>query len=228
MYKDHSILAIIPARGGSKGIPGKNIFEVSGKPLIAYTLEAASGSQYIDYVLVSTDSQEIADTAKKYGGQVPFLRPAELASDTAKTIDAVVHCVKEMKESQMQEFESVVLLQPTSPLRTSEDIDGAIELFYQNDEKSLVSVSELDVNPVLIRRIEDGRAVPILNESSTVRRQDFKKYYRVNGAIYINRACELTPETSLNDNETAYIMDSSHCIDIDSMDDIEALKRQLS
>lgn len=228
MYNDHTILAIIPARGGSKGIPGKNIFEISGKPLIAYTLEAACGSKYIDYVLVSTDSLEIADTAKKYGGQVPFLRPAELASDTAKTIDAVVYCVKEMKETLQKEFDAVILLQPTSPLRTAEDIDGAIELFYQKGEQSLVSVSELDVNPVLIRRVEDEKAVPILNESSTVRRQDFKKYYRVNGAIYINKTSELTTETSLNDNEIAYIMDNSHCIDIDTMDDIEALKRQLS
>ena len=227
MFKDHSILAVIPARGGSKGIPGKNIIEVAGRPLIAYTLEAAKNSRFIDYVLVSTDSEEIADAARKYGGEVPFLRPDELASDTAKTIDAVLHCVKEM-EKLGKSFDTVILLQPTSPLRTAEDIDGAIELFFKNGEKSLVSVSELDVNPVLIRRVEDGRAVPILNESSTVRRQDFKKYYRVNGAIYINKASELGSETSLNDNETAYIMDSSHCIDIDSMEDIEELKRQLS
>ena len=227
MFKDHSILAVIPARGGSKGIPGKNIIEVAGRPLIAYTLEAAKNSRFIDYVLVSTDSEEIADAARKYGGEVPFLRPDELASDTAKTIDAVLHCVKEM-EKLGKSFDTVILLQPTSPLRTAKDIDGAIELFFKNGEKSLVSVSELDVNPVLIRRVEDGRAVPILNESSTVRRQDFKKYYRVNGAIYINKASELGSETSLNDNETAYIMDSSHCIDIDSMEDIEELKRQLS
>ena len=227
MFKDHSILAVIPARGGSKGIPGKNIIEVAGRSLIAYTLEAAKNSRFIDYVLVSTDSEEIADAARKYGGEVPFLRPDELASDTAKTIDAVLHCVKEM-EKLGKSFDTVILLQPTSPLRTAKDIDGAIELFFKNGEKSLVSVSELDVNPVLIRRVEDGRAVPILNESSTVRRQDFKKYYRVNGAIYINKASELGSETSLNDNETAYIMDSSHCIDIDSMEDIEELKRQLS
>ena len=227
MFKDHSILAVIPARGGSTGIPGKNIIEVAGRPLIAYTLEAAKNSRFIDYVLVSTDSEEIADAARKYGGEVPFLRPDELASDTAKTIDAVLHCVKEM-EKLGKSFDTVILLQPTSPLRTAKDIDGAIELFFKNGEKSLVSVSELDVNPVLIRRVEDGRAVPILNESSTVRRQDFKKYYRVNGAIYINKASELGSETSLNDNETAYIMDSSHCIDIDSMEDIEELKRQLS
>ncbi|MCR5671741.1 MAG: acylneuraminate cytidylyltransferase family protein [Butyrivibrio sp.] len=224
MYKDHSVLAIVPARGGSKGIPGKNIIEVAGKPLVAYTLDAAKKSSFIDYVLVSTDSEEIAEVSKEYGAQVPFLRPAELATDTAKTSDAIFHAVKEM-ENLGRSFDAVVLLQPTSPLRTGSDIDAAIELFFEEGERSVVSVSEAEINPVLIRRVVDGKAVPILNTTSTVRRQDFEKFYRVNGAIYVNKASEISRDTSFNDNELAFVMEKNHCLDIDTMEDLENFKK---
>ncbi len=227
MYKDNKILAIVPARGGSKGIPNKNIYEVNGKPLIAYTLEQARKSKYIDYVMVSTDSDEIAETAIKYGARVPFMRPAELALDTSKTIDAIVDCINRLKDMNMK-YDVLILLQPTSPLRTFEDIDGALETFYDNQRQGLVSVSEVEINPLLIRKLEGNKAVPILDKSSTVRRQDFDKYYRVNGAIYINNTDEIDDSTSFNDNKIAYKMDPAHSLDIDEPEDIETMRTILN
>lgn len=224
MYKKNKILALIPARGGSKGIKNKNIVSVSGKPLIAYTIDAAKASKYIDYVYVSTDSEKIADVAIKYGALIPFMRDETLAQDTSKTIDAVMFSVNKFKEMGY-DFDYLVLLQPTSPLRTGEDIDAAIEKLLASTYTSLVSVSKVDDNPVLIRSIDDNNClVPILKQSSTVRRQDFKDYYRVNGAIYINKISELTLNTSLNDNLYAYIMPQDRSFDIDTMDDLKTLR----
>lgn len=224
MYKKNKILVLIPARGGSKGIKNKNIVSVNGKPLIAYTIDAAKASKYIDYVYVSTDSEKIADVAIKYGALIPFMRDETLAQDTSKTIDAVMFSVNKFKEMGY-DFDYLVLLQPTSPLRTGEDIDAAIEKLLASTYTSLVSVSKVDDNPVLIRSIDDNNClVPILKQSSTVRRQDFKDYYRVNGAIYINKISELTLNTSLNDNLYAYIMPQDRSFDIDTMDDLKALR----
>ena len=224
MYKKNKILALIPARGGSKGIKNKNIVSVNGKPLIAYTIDAAKASKYIDYIYVSTDSEKIADVAIKYGALIPFMRDETLAQDTSKTIDAVMFSVNKFKEMGY-DFDYLVLLQPTSPLRTGEDIDAAIEKLLASTYTSLVSVSKVDDNPVLIRSIDDNNClVPILKQSSTVRRQDFKDYYRVNGAIYINKISELTLNTSLNDNLYAYIMPQDRSFDIDTMDDLKALR----
>lgn len=150
MYKDKKTLAIIPARGGSKGIPYKNIMNINGKPLIAYSIEAAKQSKYIDYILVSTDDDKIKEVSLQYGASVPFLRPEEISNDTAKSIDVVIHGINYLKESG-EEFDYVVLLQPTSPLRTSQDIDEAIEILIKNEKESLVSVCEVEENPVLMR-----------------------------------------------------------------------------
>lgn len=219
MFDNQEIIAIIPARGGSKGIPNKNIYPLCDKPLIAYTIEAAKKSKYIDSVVVSTDSERISEVSKQYGAKVPFLRPDILASDTAKTIDVLIDALDRLQKNN-ENYHALILLQPTSPLRSTEDIDSAIEYFFANECESLVSVSEVKINPVLIRKIVDGKACPILNQSSTVRRQDFEKYYRVNGAIYINKIDELTGQTSLNDNSLAFIMPVSRSLDIDSLMDI--------
>ena len=136
------MLALIPARGGSKGIKGKNIIDINGKPLIAYTIEAGKQSKYIDDVVVTTDSEKIAEVSKKYGAEIPFMRPAEYAQDKSKTIVAVLHAIKELKR-QDKVYDTLVLLQPTQPLRTSEDIDKAIELYFEKSCMSLVSVSEV-------------------------------------------------------------------------------------
>ena len=201
MFKLKKILAIIPARAGSKGIKDKNIIDLNGKPLIAYSIEAGLKSKYIDKVVVTTDGEEIAREAIKYGAEVPFLRPEYLSSDNAKTIDAVIHCIEEM-EKLGEKYDYVVLLQPTQPLRQSWHIDEAIELILEKNEEALVSVS-------------NGYAVNLLSESSTKRRQDFQDFYKVNGAIYINKINQnLNNKTSLNDNKLVYIMDEKYDVDI--------------
>ena len=219
MYKGKKILGLIPARGGSKGIPHKNIIDLCGKPLISYTIEAGLDSKYIDYLIVSTDSQKIAETSEKAGAEVPFMRPAELASDTAKTVDAVVHAIKTLKEKG-QEFDTLVLLQPTQPLRTADDIDKSIEIYAEHDCNPLASVSLVDDHPLLIRSISEDKLTPLLNESSTCRRQDMPLYYRINGCIYINEINSISEKTSFNDNPVPYIMEPSHSIDIDELRDL--------
>lgn len=220
MINNKKILALIPARGGSKGIKDKNIIPLCGKPLIAYSIECAKKSTYIDEVLVSTDSPKIASIAKEFGASVPFLRPAELATDTSKSIDVIIHAIKEQQKSG-QSFDILVFLQPTSPLRKTEDIDNALAEFEKNDEKPLVSISEVIDNPILIRTLDkNGKLHNLLNTNSSVRRQDMEKYYRVNGSIYINRISEIDANTSLNDNIIPYIIPPHRAIDIDDMKDL--------
>ncbi len=215
MFRSFHILALIPARAGSKGIKNKNIKLLSGKELIAYSIEAAKNSRYIDDIVVSTDGKNIADIAIRCGAEAPFLRPAELADDISKTIDVVLHAVNYLsKEGRL--YDALVLLQPTQPLRTSEDIDLALEYFFKNDMQSIASVSEVESHPLLIRTItEKGKLESLLNKNSTCRRQDMPKFYCVNGAIYINKISELSNETSFNDNKIPFIMKREHSIDID-------------
>ncbi|GAA0104659.1 acylneuraminate cytidylyltransferase family protein [Paraclostridium sordellii] len=221
MY-DKKILAIVPARSGSKGIKDKNIINLNGKPLIAYSIEAGLKSKYINKVVVTTDGEEIAKVAKEYGAEVPFLRPKHLATDTSKTIDAVTHCIEKLK-NQGQEYDYVVLLQPTQPLRQAWHIDEAIELIIEKDEDALVSVSKVKDHPILMRTIdENGHAINLFEGSSTKRRQDFPDFYKVNGAIYINKINEnLNNDTSLNDNKLVYIMNEKYDVDIDEMLDLQ-------
>ena len=220
MFGKQKILALIPARGGSKGINDKNIISSAGKPLIAYSIEAAKKSKYIDSIVVTTDSEKIAEVAKRYGARVPFLRPAELAADTSKTIDAVLHAIKTLK-SMGENYDTLVLLQPTQPLRTTDDIGKAIELYYESGENGLVSISSVDDSPLLIRSIdEDGKLINLLSQNSTCRRQDMPNYYKVNGCIYINKIDEINENTSFNDNKVPFIMDKEHSIDIDELSDL--------
>lgn len=219
MIGEKRVFAWIPARGGSKGIKGKNIKPLCGKPLISYTIEAASASKYVDRVMVSTDSERIADVSRQYGAWVPSLRPAELASDTSKTLDAVLYTI-ELLASLGEHFDIFVLLQPTSPLRTAEDVDRALEEYVKHDCQSIVSVSPVADPPLLIRSIaEDGRLKPLLQVSSTCRRQDMKPYYVVNGSIYINAFDEIDADTSFNDNRYPYLMEAERSVDIDNPTD---------
>lgn len=222
MYKDQQILAIIPARGGSKGIPNKNIIDLCGKPLIAYSILAAKASRYIDDIVVSTDSQEIEAVALEYGAAVPFLRPAELASDTAKTIDCMIYTIQKLAE-QGKHYSYVVLLQPTQPIRKDGAIDQAISTLLESSEDSLVSVTRVSEHPILMRTItKEGTLKSLLPISSTVRRQDFPDVYRVNGSIYINRIDDsFNSSTSLNDNLLPFFMETEYSIDIDSYEDLK-------
>lgn len=223
MYKNKSFLAIIPARGGSKGIPNKNIIEVEGKPLIAYTIEPALQSKYLDRIIVSTDSKRIAEISKTYGAEVPFLRPSNLATNEAKTIDVVIHAIDSLTET----YDYVVVLQPTQPLRTTEQIDEAIEQIVDKKQESLVSVEPAEKHPILYRKIgENGELHPLLNQNSTVRRQDFAEFYVVNGLIYINKIEVLSNKTSLNDNKYGFITEPT--IDIDYESDIKVFKKMIN
>lgn len=227
MIDGKRVIAIVPARGGSKGIKNKNIVDIAGKPLIAYSLNAAQESKYIDAIVVSTDSAQIADVAEKYGASVPYLRPDKLATDTAKTIDVIVELLNTLS-NRGDIYDILVLLQPTSPLRTAEDIDRALEMHIENQGASIVAVSEVADHPVLMRYVdENGKLDKLLNENSTVRRQDMRKVYRVNGAIYINRIEEINAATSFNDNELGYIMSKERSVDIDTPVDLELMKYYL-
>lgn len=220
MFGKQKILSLIPARGGSKGIKNKNIISLAGKPLIAYSIEAAKSSKYIDSIVVTTDSEKIAEVSKQYGARVPFLRPKKLASDTSKTIDAVLHAIEILK-SMDEDYSVLVLLQPTQPLRTADDIDRAIELYYEKGESGLVSISPVDDSPLLIRSIgEDGQLINLLSQSSTCRRQEMPDYYKVNGCIYINKIEELDENTSFNDNKVPLVMSKEHSVDIDEISDL--------
>jgi len=222
MINGQSVLAIIPARGGSKGIKKKNIYPLCGKPLIAYSILAGKESQYIDEVLISTDSSEIADVATQWGGDVPFMRPDYLAEDRTKTIDVIVHALEWLK-GRGTNYDILVLLQPTQPLRTSADIDRALEIFDSScaESRSLVSVSEVRDHPILIRKMRgDGKLENLLTDSSTIRRQDMQKYYRVNGCIYINDISEINKGTSFNDNNIPYVMPVERSVDIDEPIDL--------
>ena len=223
--KKSKVLAIIPARAGSKGIKEKNIIDLNGKPLIAHSIEAGLKSKYINKVVVSTDGEKIAKIAKDYGAEVPFLRPKHLATDTAKTIDCVIHCIEELKKNG-EEYDYVVLLQPTQPLRQPWHIDEAFELIIKRNEDSLVSISKVKDHPVLMRTIDkNGYAINLLEGSSTKRRQEFPDFYKVNGAIYINKINEnFNYDTSFNDNKLVYMMDEQYGIDIDDMLDVEIAK----
>ncbi|SDZ46761.1 CMP-N,N'-diacetyllegionaminic acid synthase [Evansella caseinilytica] len=227
MYKGKRFLALIPARGGSKGIPGKNLVEVQGKSLIQYSIEAAKKSNYIDQVVVSTDSEEIQSVAMQLGAKVPFLRPPSLATDTSKTIDAVVYTVDKLKEVD-EYFDYVALLQPTQPLRQPFHIDEAIEALVGKSLEAIVSVSPVQEHPLLMRTMnEDGSLQPFMKTPSTVRRQDFTKVYRVNGAIYIAKIDESLRDRSLNDIENSYVMSEEYDADIDVPFDLEVFKLKL-
>lgn len=213
MLNKKTFLAIIPARGGSKRLPKKNVLPLAGKPLIAWSIEAARKSKYLDAVVVSSDDDEILELAKEYKAQI-IKRPAELASDTATTIDVIKHTLQ-MKA----EYDYIVLLQATSPLRTVEHIDEAIELLEEKNADAIVSVCEMEHSPLWSNTLPaNGNMKNFLKkEILNKRSQDLEKYYRLNGAIYICKREKLLKEETflLQDNIFAYVMRRENSIDID-------------
>lgn len=225
MYKGKRILAIIPARAGSKGIPNKNIIEVAGKPLIQYSIDSAKASKYIDKLVVSTDSEQIAGIARELGADFPVLRPGALAGDRARTVDAVLHMIDSLAEMG-DKYDYVLTLQATQPLRQSYHIDEAIEKIIDNSGGSLISVSEVDDHPSLMKQIDErGNLINLLDSSADIRRQDFGIIYKVDGLIYINKIDDnLNSRTSLNDNQIPYIIDKKYNLDIDEFRDLYLLE----
>ncbi len=188
MYKDRTILGIIPARGGSKGLPGKNVRELSGKPLIAWSIERALTSKFIDKVIVTTDDSEIEEISKQYGAEVPFTRPAYLAGDTTSMLDVVLHATDFYKDRNIT-FDYIALLEPTSPLRKEGDIDSAIEELIDHEEEAdgLVSVGEVHLeHPSIMKGIDGGYVRPIeISTENVTRRQDLDKVFFPYGVIYL-------------------------------------------
>lgn len=212
------ILAIIPARGGSKGVYRKNIRDLNGKPLISYTIEAAKQSKYINRVVVSTDDIEIADISKKYGAEVPCLRPSNLSGDISPTVDCILHMLNYLKETEDYIPTHIMLLQCTSPLRNFKHINEAVEKFIKCNEKALISVCESEVNPYWTNVFEGDVLKPFIKDGYKIaRRQELPEIYRVNGAIYlIETEMFLKEKTFQPSSLTGYIMDSYHSIDIDT------------
>lgn len=216
------MIAIIPARSGSKGLKDKNIRELNGKPLLAYSVEAAVSSGLFETVHVSTDSKDYADIAVAFGADEPFLRDAENAGDASSSWDAVREALRKYQEIG-KVFDTCVLLQPTSPMRTAEDIKSAYELFKDRNAESLTSVTEVD-HPVQwcftldeTRSMKEFAASPYKNS----RRQELEKHYRENGAIYIVKTdCISNPAFDFyTERCVAYVMDRNKSIDIDTLQD---------
>lgn len=179
------ILALIPARGGSKRIPNKNIRELGGKPLITWTIDSVRGLPELVDVLVSTDSSAIAETAVAAGALVPWLRPAELATDTATSVAVCMHALN-WYEHEKGPIDGLLLLQPTSPFRTTASIRSAIELFQQHPQRSIVSFSPAESHPTWSFYLEDNNVRPFIeNTQGQTRSQDLTPAYVLNGAIYL-------------------------------------------
>lgn len=210
-------IAIIPARSGSKGVRDKNIRNLCGKPLMAYAIEAALESGEFDEVMVSTDSDQYAEIARKYGANVPFLRSSKNASDSASSwdmVDEVLACYS----AAGKEFDTFCLLQPTSPLRTKENIQGAYDLFRTKADFAVVSVCEAEHSPLWCGQLpDDGEFTNFLHKDSIKQRQSAGKFYRLNGAIYIVNTTRFKNERFLyQKGNYAFIMKGEESVDIDT------------
>ena len=215
------ILGIIPARGGSKGIPGKNIKKLAGKPLLAYTWESAKKSKLLSRVILTSDSEEIIKVAKDLGVEVPFQRPEALALDNTPTLEVVRHAVKHFL-SRGEEFEAICLLQPTSPVRGQGLIDTAIEKFVSGDYDSVISVREVpaEFNPHWIFEEEDGHLRISTGEKEIIpRRQDLPEAFFRDGAVYLVKVGVLLEQNSLYGEKIGYIKSSGPYVNLDVPED---------
>ncbi|MGM0520198.1 MAG: cytidylyltransferase domain-containing protein [Campylobacterota bacterium] len=219
MYKNKTFIAIVPARGGSKRLPRKNVLDLNGKPLIAWSIEAGLNSNYIDEVMVTTDDDEIVEVSKKYGANVPFKRPEKLADDYATRPEVIKHTIEFYQNELNKKFDYLIFLQPTSPLRDTADIDNAIEFMFEKNCDAVVSVCELE-HPIHWSGTlpQDKNMSKFLdNVAVRSRSQDLEKYYRLNGAIYICDVQKFLEEGCVffKKNIFAYVMERQHSIDID-------------
>jgi len=217
-YKHHKIILIIPARGGSKRLPGKNIKKIGGKPMIAHAILAAKKSKYIDRIVVSTDDPAIAKVAVKYGAEVPFVRPTELASDTATTLPVLQHAVTHVEKHDKFKPDLVVLIQPTNPLVRKDDIDGAIEKIIATKTNSCFTVSEISQRPEWMYDLNNKKPKLFLASSSeTKRSQDLPKLGIINGSVYVIRYNTLMKNNLIRDdaNTSIYLMPKGRSVDID-------------
>ncbi len=228
MIEGGRVLAIIPARGGSKGLPGKNVRDLCGKPLIAWSIEQGLACEYVDTLLVSTDSEEIATIAAQHGASVPFLRPAALAGDAASSIDALLHAIDYLAVIG-DDYDYVVLLEPTSPLRDVSDISGALELLIEsNGAESVAAVARAEAShPSFLFVVQSGLLRPMSGSQPTgLRRQDIKKdYYYLEGSVYASSVATLRENKSFYHAATApWIVDRYKAFEIDELIDFIAVE----
>ncbi len=223
MYRNKKIVSIIPARGGSKGLPGKNILNFAGKPLIAWTIEQAISSGLFDKIIVNTDDENIARVAREYGAEIPFMRPKELATDDVNVMYVVLHVLEKLIDSGVL-YDVMVLLQPTSPLRTDNDIRNAVDIFLNKDAKAVVTVCEVEHNPIWTNILPSDGCLKdfIRKECANKNRQDLPVYYRLNGSIYVADIDFLREEKTFYGEKTyACVMPQERSIDIDTLTDFQ-------
>ena len=222
MISNKKLLAIIPARGGSKRLPSKNVLELAGKPLIAWTIEAALKSKYVDQVVVSTNDKDISNISSQYGADVPFIRPNNISLDHSNLVEVVEHALKKLEESGCH-YEYVILLQPTSPFRTSKHIDAAVELLVKRNSSAIISVTKAINNPLWVNTIpENGSMDNFLQENyKNKSSQDLPTFYEANGAIYLINSRKILEENTffLKKGVFSYEMDRISSIDIDTSHD---------
>lgn len=220
MLNGKRFLAIIPARGGSKRVPRKNVLPLCGKPLIAWTIEAALKSRYIDDVVVTTDDKEIAEVSIQSGASVPFIRPAELSDDHAKRGDVIRHAVLFCTTQQKKQYDYIIYLQPTSPLRRAAEIDKAVEYLFARNADAVVSMCEVEYPMQWCSMLDESRSMTdfIKSLDAASRSQDIPSYFRLNGAIYI---CDIAKflkkgDVFIEENIFAYLMPTNISVDIDT------------
>jgi len=221
------VIGLITARGGSKSMPGKNFAPLAGKPLIAWTIEAARASRRLSRTLVSTDDPEIARVATAWGAEVPFTRPNELAGDATPHILVVEHAIHWLEEVEGTRPDYVLLLQPTSPLRTAEDIDGVIAFAEERDAVAVVSVCPMERHPYLSKRILDDGSLAnfVTTDIAYLRRQDLPAAYALNGALYLNRPeSVLRDHTFLPPGALGYVMPHERSLDVDTPWDLHLIE----
>lgn len=224
IYRGKRTLGLITARGGSRSIPRKNIKKLLGKPLIAYTIETAIASRYLTRFIVSTDNPKIASISKQYGAEVPFFRPKSLARDTTPSLDVAIHALSWLKKHEGESYDYLMILQPTSPLRSADDIDECIRTIIATRADSVMSMVELpDFHPQKIKKIQKGVILSAFeNEGrSTLRRQDVGHFYKRNCAIYLTKVSCILREELFGKISRAYIMPRERSIDINDPVDFD-------
>lgn len=227
MIDGKTVIAIVPARAGSKGLPGKNIKMLCGKPLIAWSIERALASKYVDEVVLTTDSDEIAEIGKAYGASVPFIRPHELATDTATTFEVVKHTLEHFS-SMNRHYDFVVLLEPTSPLREKDDVDEMLDQFVAQEERfdAIVSLGEVHEHPSIMKRVTNKGIAPFCTElQMKSRRQDNEVAYFPYGVAYIAKSDVLLMEQTFYPKRTTHrIIKRYQCFEIDDIYDFLAIE----
>jgi CMP-N,N'-diacetyllegionaminic acid synthase len=230
MYKEKKILGFIPARGGSKGLPRKNIKPLLGKPLIAWTIEQALNSKYIDKVIVSTDDEKIAEIAKQFGAEVPFLRPAKLAQDSSPTIDTILHAINFLEKNR-EFFEILVLLEPTSPLRKKDDIDNGIKTLLNSnlEATSVISLGKVTLeHPSIIKLVDNGYVIPYDKKDKIYQRQQLKDVYFPYGVFYISYTKNLIEDRTFYQTKTIpYFIERWQNYEIDDIYDFLCIEAVL-